>query len=109
MESKSKLNFVILANSLRKAGRHLKSVDEPKMEKSYVTGFLLRPARRPAVPLADSYSLLPLPAVGMKKVRNFVAGLARTSKSADEIKIITDDAFKDKTLMNTVIYNIYKS
>ncbi len=34
----------------------------------------------PAAPLADSYSLPPLPTVGMTKVRDFVAGFARGRK-----------------------------
>jgi hypothetical protein len=40
------------------------------------------------------------------KLRNFVAGLSRAGKSANEIKIITYNAFGDKTLTKTVIYNI---
>ncbi len=44
----------------------------------------------------------------MAKVRNFVAGLARAGKSANEIKIIADAAFGDKSLMKTAIYNILK-
>jgi hypothetical protein len=49
-----------------------------------------------------------MPIVGIMKRRNFVAGLSRAGKSANEIKIITNDAFGDKTLTKTVIYNIPK-
>jgi hypothetical protein len=42
----------------------------------------------------------------MKQVRDFVAGLARTGKSAAEIKKLVDAAYGDKTLGLTSIYYI---
>jgi hypothetical protein len=45
----------------------------------------------------------------MTKVCNFVSGLARAGKSANEIKILTDAAFGDKSLSKTAIYNIFLS
>jgi histone-lysine N-methyltransferase SETMAR len=44
----------------------------------------------------------------MTKVFDFVSGLARAGKSANEIKILTDAAFGDKSLTKTAIYNILK-
>jgi hypothetical protein len=44
----------------------------------------------------------------MTKVCNFMSGLARAGKSANEIKILTDAAFGDKSLTKTAIYNILK-
>jgi histone-lysine N-methyltransferase SETMAR len=44
----------------------------------------------------------------MTKVRNFVSGLARAGKSANEIKILADATFRDKSLTKTAIYNILK-
>jgi hypothetical protein len=44
----------------------------------------------------------------MKKVRDFVAGLARSGKSAAEIKTIVDAAFGDQALGLTSIYYILK-
>ncbi len=44
----------------------------------------------------------------MTKVRDFVSGLARAGKSANEIKILNDAAFGDKSLTKTAIYNILK-
>jgi histone-lysine N-methyltransferase SETMAR len=44
----------------------------------------------------------------MTKVRNFVSGLARAGKSANEIKILADAAFENKSLMKTAIYSILK-
>ncbi len=44
----------------------------------------------------------------MTKVCDFVAGLARARKSANEIKILSDAAFGDKSLTKTAIYNILK-
>ncbi len=35
-----------------------------------------------------------------------MSGLARARKSANEIKILTDAAFGDKSLSKTAIYNI---
>jgi hypothetical protein len=77
-------------------------------ERSYGTGFSLRPAGGPAAPPPASLSLVPLPAVAMTKIRDFVSGLARARKSANEIKILTDAAFGDKSLTKTAIYNILK-
>ncbi len=42
------------------------------------------------------------------KVCDFVSGLARDRKSANEIKILTDATFGDKSLLKTAIYNILK-
>jgi hypothetical protein len=44
----------------------------------------------------------------MTKVHDFVAGLARAGKIANEIKILADAAFGDKSLTKTAIYNILK-
>jgi hypothetical protein len=78
------------------------------MGRSYGISFLLRLAKGPSALLAYSYSLLHLPAVRITKMRDFVAGLARVGKSADDIKIITDDSFGDNPLEKTAIYNIIK-
>ncbi len=78
------------------------------MERIYGTGFPLRRAGGLALPLEVSHSLLPLSAVAMTKVCDFVAGLARAGKSANKIKILTDAAFGDKSLTKTTIYNILK-
>jgi hypothetical protein len=83
-------------------------VEEPLTERSYGTGFPLRPAGGPAAPPLASLSLLPLLAVAMTKVRDLVSGLARAGKSANKIKILTDAAFGDKSLTKTTIYNILK-
>jgi hypothetical protein len=83
-------------------------VDESKMGRSYGISFLLRLAKGPSALLAYSYSLLHLPAVRITKMRDFVAGLARVGKSADDIKIITDDSFGDNPLEKTAIYIIKK-
>jgi hypothetical protein len=40
----------------------------------------------------------------MTKFRNFMAGLARARKSANDIKILADAAFGDKSLTKTAIY-----
>jgi hypothetical protein len=45
------------------------------------------------VSLANSHSLVPLLAVTMMKIQDFITGLDRTSKSTNEVKIITDAAF----------------
>jgi hypothetical protein len=71
------------------------------MERSYRTDIPLRP-----VPPVNSHSLLPLPAVAMTTVRDFVAGLARASKNANKQKIIPDPAFGDRTMTKKAIYNI---
>jgi hypothetical protein len=57
---------------------------------------------------ADSHSLLPLSAVAMMRVSDFIAGLVRAGKSANEIKSLADAASEDKLLMTTVIYNTLK-
>jgi hypothetical protein len=44
----------------------------------------------------------------MAKVHDFVAGLARTRKSAAKIKSLTDAVFRDRSLTKTTIYNILK-
>jgi hypothetical protein len=44
----------------------------------------------------------------MTKVRDFIAGLAKSGKSAAEIKTIVDAAFGDKALGLTSIYYILK-
>jgi hypothetical protein len=41
-------------------------------------------------------------------VRDFIGGLARARKSANEIKSLTDSAFGDKSLTKRTIYDILK-
>jgi hypothetical protein len=60
--------------------------------------------------LAENPPWLPLPAVIMTMVHDFVAGLAGAIiQSSAKIKSLISAAFGDKSLTQTVIYNIIKS
>ncbi len=76
---KIKLEFrynELFTRSGPRAKKKVCTVEEPKMEKSYRTCFPLRPAGGPAA----RHSLLPLPAVTITKVHEFIAGLVRAGK-----------------------------
>jgi hypothetical protein len=57
-------------------------------------------------PAEDSYSLPPLPAGTMTRVRDFIADLARASKGYLKIKETVEAAYGDKALKKTAIYAI---
>jgi hypothetical protein len=75
----------------------MRYVDKPKTKKSYWTGFsLTHPGGQQC--LQDSKSLLPLPAVTITEVCDSVKTLARVATSQQEIKLLDDSAYGDKTL-----------
>jgi hypothetical protein len=79
-----------------------------KTERCYISCFSLGAGPAPVGATADSLFPPPHPAAAMTKVRDFVAGLARSGKSAAEIKTIVDAAFGDQALGLTSIYYILK-
>ncbi len=103
------VNFVISANSwLGEDWPQIKYVGWPKTERKYRTGFSLT-NQRPAASLEDYQSLLPLPTIAMTKKHNIIAVLARVAKSQQEIKMLVNSAYGNKTLSINLINWIIKS
>jgi hypothetical protein len=69
-----------------------------KTEKSYRIVFSLTPTGGPAAPLENSQSLLPQPTIAMTQTHNIIVALARVAKSQQEIKLLVNSAYGDKTL-----------
>ncbi len=78
------------------------------MERSYISCFSLGANPAPVGASADSLFPPPLQAAAMTKVCDFVAGLARSGKSAAEIITTVDATYRDKALGLTSIYYIIK-
>jgi hypothetical protein len=79
-----------------------------KTEQRYRSSFSLGVCPALVDQSADSLSAPPHLVAAMTKVLDFVAGLARSGKSAAEIKPFVDAAFGDKALGLTSIYYIMK-
>jgi hypothetical protein len=54
--------------------------------KSYRTDFSLTPTGRPAAPLGDGLSLLPLPAIAIMEAGDLISALDRAAKIVQEKK-----------------------